>query len=86
MTKRDEIDYILGLVRQEIDEFLEFDELHGGFISPSEMIVAAIEKAISQKITRPSYNSPIATVDRSYVQFMLDEEHAVPVWSDDDED
>lgn len=85
MEKRDKVDHILALVKEQLEEYLEFDEMHGGFISPQEMVIASIEAVISQQITRPTYGSPLATVDRSFVQFMLDEENAVPVWSEDDE-
>lgn len=86
MDKRDKIDYILSLIKDQTDEFLESEELTGMELSAEEIVIAAIEYISSQSVTRIEYGSPIATVDRSYLQFMLDDENSLPIWGDNDED
>jgi hypothetical protein len=86
MNKRDKIDYILGLVKEQTEEFLEFEEKTGMEISVEDIIIASIEQVTSQTIERPQYNSPVGTVDRDKMQYVLDEELAVPIWSNDDTD
>ncbi len=85
MNKRDKVDHILALVKELLDKYLEFDEAHGGFVSAEEMVVASVEQVTAQQITRTNYSSPVATVDRSQVSFMVGDDMALPVYGDTDD-
>jgi hypothetical protein len=87
MNKRDKIDYILALVKEQIDEFLELEDLAGiSDLSASELVVAAVEIVTTNIVTTVHYISPVGQVDRSNVSFMIDDELEVPIYSTQDEE
>lgn len=87
MNKRDKIDQILALVKEQTDEFLEVEEITGMTeLTPEELIVAAVEIVTGQSVTTIDYTSPLATVDRSNMSFMLDDEIQIPIYSTEQEE
>jgi len=87
MNKRDKIDYILALVKEQIEEFLELEDLAGiSDLSASELVVAAVEIVTTNIVTTVHYISPVGQVDRSNVSFMIDDELEVPIYSTQDEE
>lgn len=87
MNKRDKIDYILALVKEQTEEFLELEDLAGiSDLSASELVVAAVEIVTTNIVTTVHYISPVGQVDRSNVSFMIDDELEVPIYSTEYED
>jgi hypothetical protein len=87
MNKRDKIEYILALVREQIEEFLELEDIAGiSDLSASELVVAAVEIVTTNIVTTVHYISPVGQVDRSNVSFMIDDELEVPIYSTQDEE
>lgn len=86
MNKRDKIDQILALVKEQTDEFLEVEELTGMTeLTAEELVIAAIEIITSQLVTTIEYSSPVAQVDRSTMSFMLDGEIEIPIYTPEEE-
>jgi hypothetical protein len=87
MNKRDKIDHILALVKEQTEEFLELEDLAGiSDLSASELVVAAVEIVTTNIVTTVHYISPVGQVDRSNVSFMIDDELEVPIYSTEHED
>ena len=92
MNKRDKIDQILALVKEQTEEFLEVEEITGMTeLTPEELVIAAIEILTSQSVTTIQYSSPVARVDKTQLSFMLDDEIEIPIYTkekenEDDED
>ena len=86
MNKRDKIDQILALVKEQTEEFLEVEEITGMTeLTAEELVIAAIEIVTSQSVTTIQYSSPVAQVDRSTMSFMLDNEIEIPIYSPEEE-
>lgn len=86
MNKRDKIDQILALVKEQTEEFLEVEELTGMTeLTAEELVIAAIEIITSQLVTTIEYSSPVAQVDRSTMSFMLDGEIEIPIYTPEEE-
>ena len=87
---RDRIDYLLSLVKEQIDEFLETELITNMNLTEEEIIVAAMEVVLRQSVMTVEYSSPVGRVDRDNVSFMLDKNVEVTLTSteevDDDED
>jgi hypothetical protein len=81
MDRRDKIDEILALVKEQTDEFLEVEHFTGMILTPEELVIAAIEIITSGQVTTTSYSSPLGQVDRDNISFMLDDEVEVPIYS-----
>jgi len=87
MNKRDKIDHILALVKEQTEEFLELEDMAGiSDLSASELVVAAVEIVTTNIVTTVHYISPVGQVDRSNVSFMIDDELEVPIYSTQDEE
>ena len=87
MNKRDKIDHILALVKEQTEEFLELEDIAGiSDLSASELVVAAVEIVTTNIVTTVHYISPVGQVDRSNVSFMIDDELEVPIYSTEYED
>jgi hypothetical protein len=87
MNKRDKIDRILALVKEQTEEFLELEDMAGiSDLSASELVVAAVEIVTTNIVTTVHYISPVGQVDRSNVSFMIDDELEVPIYSTQDEE
>lgn len=86
MNKRDKIDQILALVKEQTEEFLEVEEITGMTeLTAEELVIAAIEIITNQPVTTIQYGSPIAQVDRTQVSFMLGDEIEIPIYTPDEE-
>jgi hypothetical protein len=87
---RDRIDYLLSLVKEQIDEFLETELITSMNLTEEELVVAAMEVVLRQSVMTVEYSSPVGTVDRDNVSFMLDDYVEVTLTSteevEDDED
>jgi len=87
---RDRIDYLLSLVKEQIDEFLETELITNMNLTEEEIIVAAMEVVLRQSVMTVEYSSPVGRVDRDNVSFMLDKNVEVTLTSteevEDDED
>jgi hypothetical protein len=86
MNKRDKIDQILALVKEQTDEFIDIEDMTGMTeLTAEELVVAAIEIVTSHAVTTIEYTSPVATVDRSNMSFMLDEQIEIPIYKSEEE-
>jgi hypothetical protein len=87
---RDRIDYLLSLVKEQIDEFLETEFITSMNLTEEELVVAAMEVVLRQSVMTVEYSMPVGTVDRGNVSFMLDDNVEVTLTSteevEDDED
>lgn len=86
MNKRDRIDYILSLIKDQTEEFLEAEEVTGFELSPEELIVAAVEIVTNHPVTKMEYSSPVGKVDRERVSFMIDDDLDIPLSGFEEED
>jgi hypothetical protein len=91
MNKRDKIDYLLSLIKEQTDEFLETDLISSMNLSEEELITAAIEVVLRQSVMTVEYSMPIGKVDRDNVSFVIDKNIQIALTSsieeiEDDED
>jgi len=85
MNKKDRIQYLLSLMEQEIEEILNEPMMEA--FTAEETINLALELVSNQEFNRPkTYQSPIAQVDKDKVQFFLDEDFPVPLYTEDGND
>jgi hypothetical protein len=83
MEKNDRISQLLLQIKQQIDELLE-----GGsadFLTEEEIVILATEIVTSTPFNAIEYSSPMATVDRTKVSFMLDETYEMPIYGEDED-
>ena len=86
MDKRDKIDHILSLVKEQTEEFLEVEEITGMIeLTPEELVVAAIEIVTNQSVTTVQYGSPLASVDKTQMSFMISEDIEIPIYTQEEE-
>ena len=86
MNKRDRIDYILSLVKEQTDEFLEAEEISSMDLSVEELIVAAVEIVTHHVVNSIEYASPIGRVDLDNVSFVIDDELHIQLTSTQEEE
>lgn len=86
MNKRDKIDHILSLVKEQTEEFLEVEDLTGMVeLTPEELVVAAIEIVTNQSVTTVQYGSPLASVDKTQMSFMISDDIEIPIYTQEEE-
>jgi hypothetical protein len=91
MNKRDKIDYLLSLIKEQTDEFLETELISSMNLSEEELITAAMEVVLRQSVMTIEYSMPIGKVDRDNVSFVIDKNIQIALTSsieetEDDED
>lgn len=85
MDRREKIDELLALVKEQTEEFLEVEHFTGMMLTPEELVIAAIEIITSSQVTTTSYSSPLGQVDRDNISFMLDDEVEIPIYTTEQE-
>jgi len=83
MDKRDKVAQVLLQLKDQADELLDSDATSE--MTAEEIVVLATELVTSSPVTTIEYGQPIASVDRSQVTFMLDEEFEFPLYGEDDD-
>lgn len=82
MNRLSKIHYILSLMNGEIDDIINEESLED--LSAEEVIQLAFELSVNQVFNSPTnYSSPLATVSKDQMQFVIDEEFQIPVWSEE---
>lgn len=80
METRDKVAQILLRIKDQTDELLDNEMLSE--MTAEEIVVLATELVTSTPVTTIEYGTPIATVDRSQVSLMLDEEFEFPLYGE----
>lgn len=82
MNRLSKIHYILSLMEDQVDEIINEESLED--LSAEEVVQLAFELSINQVFNLPkNYSSPLATVSKDQMQFVIDEEFQIPVWSEE---
>ncbi len=83
MNRDERIAQLLLQIKQQIEEITASEASE--FLTEEEIVVLATEITTSVPLNIVQYNSPIATVDRTQVSFMLDE-FEIPIYGGNDDD
>lgn len=85
MNRLSKIQYILSLIEDQVTEILNEESLED--LSPEEVIQLAFELSINQVFNQPTnFTTPLATVSKDQMQFVIDEDFAVPLWTEEEYD
>lgn len=83
MNKRDKILFLLELVKQQAEEFLECEPIMHTDLAPEEIIIASVECILNhqeeQEHIPVSTQMPIATVDRAGASFFIGDDFDIPI-------
>lgn len=82
MNKRDKIDYLLSLIKEKTDELLEYLEIADA--SAEEILAVSIKEVLQSPVIH--YTSPIGTVDKSNVVFVIDKNIQIGISNQEDDD
>jgi len=80
MDKKDEVIQILSSISDLLDDIVDDPETAG--MSAEELVILATEMVINSPVTTIEYSSPVGTVDRERVTFVLDDEFEFPLFGD----
>lgn len=79
MDTKTEIDLILSKLSEEAHEMVDtLDDL----LTAEEIVIAAMEIVTNTPVTTIEYSSPLGTVDKTRVSFMIDEEFECPLYEE----
>lgn len=78
MNKKDKVGQILFQIKQQSEELLDNESTEE--MSAEELVVLATELVTSNPVTTITYSSPVGTVDRDKVSFMIDETYDLPLF------
>lgn len=89
MNKRDKINYLLHLVAEEVETILKEEEESGlSMLTPNEVIGLAIDLVTRDQFstTNIKYSSPLASVQRDFVQFSIGDDLTLPLQPEEEYD
>ena len=83
MNKRDRLLFLLELVKQQAEEFLECEPMMNTNLAVEEIIIASVECILNQddeeQVSPVSTQMPIATVDRAGASFFIGDDFDIPI-------
>lgn len=86
MTRRDKIYYLLSLVQEKAEELLADKEFSKDDFTAEELLSVCTGLVLNQVVPSIQYSTPLATVDRNNVTFVIDKNVQIDISPYQEED